>query len=529
MQTPLSHDRAHGRALLIVLDGFGIGESSLTNAIENAQMPFYKELVQRYPHSQLLTHGEAVGLPRGIMGNSEVGHTTMGAGRIIYQDLTRISKEIQEKRFFQNEVLRRTISTGAAKTGRVHLMGLLSDGGVHSTIEHLLALLDLCLELQVPRVFVHAFLDGRDTPPTSSPRYVEQLLKHPAFSKNAQLASVMGRFYGMDRDKRWDRTEKAYHTLCGVTEKPDLTKKASLAQALQVISSSHASGVTDEFLLPVLLDQDGALKDGDSLVFFNYRSDRARQMSAALTQESFDGFKRSPQIQLSAFCGMAVYDEKLSLPAAYLQQNLDHLFGAWLEKHGLGQFRIAETEKYAHVTFFFNGGREQPFSGEERLLVPSPRDVATYDLKPEMSAFTVAEEARKQIVSGKYPFVLMNFANADMVGHTGNYEATVRAMEALDRCLSTVIGAAEKNGYHVLITADHGNAEQMCDEHGEPHTQHTLNPVPAIWIPPGSANGPKALRKRLHDGTLADIMPTLCDLMQLPIPTEVTGKSLLPR
>ena len=524
MQTQSSH----GRTVLIVLDGFGIGESSLSNAIENAQMPFYRELIQRYPHSQLITHGEAVGLPRGIMGNSEVGHTTMGAGRIIYQDLTRISKEIHEKKFQKNETLRKTLISGAEKTGRVHLMGLLSDGGVHSTIEHLLTLLDLCLELQVPQVFVHAFLDGRDTPPTSSPRYIEQLFKHPAFSKNAHLATIMGRYYGMDRDKRWERTEKAYRTMTGAEGKSDLPQSSNLAQALQVIGNSHAAGVTDEFVLPVLLNSSGAIQEGDSIIFFNYRSDRARQISAAFTQEHFDGFSRTPWVRLSAFCGMTIYDEKLKIPAAYSPQNLDHLFGEWLEQHGLGQFRIAETEKYAHVTFFFNGGREQPFKGEDRLLIPSPRDVATYDLKPEMSAFTVAEEARKQIELQRYPFMLMNFANADMVGHTGNYQATVRAMEALDRCLATVIGAAEKNGYNVLVTADHGNAEQMCDEHGEPHTQHTLNPVPAIWIAPGSANAPKSTRKRMHDGTLADIMPTLCELMQLPVPTEVTGKSLIP-
>ncbi len=520
---------AGGRAVLIVLDGFGIGEHSLSNAIENAQMPFYRQLVSRYPHSQLITHGEAVGLPRGIMGNSEVGHTTMGAGRIIYQDLTRISKEIHDKVFAKNEVLRKTILAGAESSGRVHLMGLLSDGGVHSTIEHLLALLDLCTELQVPQVFVHAFLDGRDTPPSSSPRYIEQLFKHPAMHQQARLATVMGRYHAMDRDKRWERTEKAYRTMTGTAEKRDLPQTSSLGRTLQVIGNSHAAGVTDEFVEPVLLEHDGAIRDGDSVVFFNFRSDRARQISAAFTQEEFDGFKREPRVRLSAFCGMTVYDEKLGLPAAYGPQNLHHIFGQWLEQHHLAQFRIAETEKYAHVTFFFNGGREKPFRDEDRILIPSPRDVATYDLKPEMSAFAVAEEAGRRIESRKYPFVLMNFANADMVGHTGNYEATVRALEALDRCLATVIGAAEKNGYDVLVTADHGNAEQMCDEHGEPHTQHTLNPVPAIWIAPGSANAPKASRRRMHDGTLADIMPTLCELMKLPLPSEVTGKSLLPR
>ncbi|MEN9722337.1 MAG: hypothetical protein RJB38_323 [Pseudomonadota bacterium] len=524
-----SASQSHGRAILIILDGFGIGQSSLNNAVENAQMPFYRELLARYPHSQLLTHGEAVGLPRGIMGNSEVGHTTMGAGRVIYQDLSRISKDISEKRFFQNATLRKTILAGSEKTGRVHLMGLLSDGGVHSTIEHLFALLDLCAELQVPQVYVHAFLDGRDTPPTSSPQYIEKLFQHPTLAKNAKLASVMGRYYAMDRDKRWERTEKAYRTLTGVEGKTDLPQALPKAQALQIIGNSHTAGVTDEFVVPALLTKEGAIQDGDSVVFFNFRSDRARQISAAFTQAQFDFFKREPEVQLSAFCGMTIYDEKLGLPAAYGPQNLNHLFGEWLEQHHLTQFRIAETEKYAHVTFFFNGGREAPFQGEDRILIPSPRDVDTYDLKPEMSAFAVADEAVKRIESRSYSFIMMNFANADMVGHTGNYAATVRALEALDRCLARVIGAAEKNGYDVLLTADHGNAEQMCDEHGEPHTQHTLNPVPAIWVAPGSANAPKTSRLRLHDGTLADIMPTLCQLMNLPTPSEVTGKCLLPK
>jgi len=517
-----------GKAVLIVLDGFGIGPHSPFNAIENAKMPFYRELLAKYPHSQLLTHGEAVGLPPGIMGNSEVGHTTMGAGRIIYQDLTRISKSIFDKTFFKNAVLRATIQKGAATTGRVHLMGLLSDGGVHSTIEHLLALLDLCLELQVPEVCVHAFLDGRDTPPNSSPKYIDQLLRHPAFLKNARLVSLMGRYFAMDRDKRWDRVEKAYLCLTGKTQKAALPGNTPLERAQKAIQNSYDSGKTDEFVEPILLESDREMRAGDSVVFFNYRSDRAREISAALTQTQFDGFARGPALGLSAYCGMTVYDEKLGIPAAFGPQNLDHLFGSWLEDRKLKQFRIAETEKYAHVTFFFNGGRENPFVGEDRVLVPSPRDVATYDLKPEMSAFAVADEAAARISKTDYDFVLMNFANADMVGHTGNYSAAIKAMETLDQCLSKVIGAAERSGYHVLLTADHGNAEEMCDSEGHLHTQHTLNPVPAIWVAPGSAIAPKSSRIPLKDGTLADIMPTLCNLMNLPVPPEVTGKSLIP-
>ncbi len=533
-----SHRAPQGssKAILIVLDGFGIGKESPFNAIENAKMPFYRRLLTQYPHSQLITHGEAVGLPPGIMGNSEVGHTTLGAGRIVYQDLTRISKSIYDKDFFANPVLIETLKAGAAKTGRVHLMGLLSDGGVHSTIEHLLALLDLCAQLGVPHVSVHAFLDGRDTPPNSSPKYLKQLFLHPTFqtgsATQAQLVTLMGRYFAMDRDKRWDRVEKAYCAMTGkIAEFAAAASTASshgLASALQAVEKSYESGKTDEFVEPVLFSRDAAMKTGDSVVFFNYRSDRAREISEAITAQEFSHFAREARFVPSAYAGMTEYDKNLKLPKAYGPQNLDNIFGSWLEARSLSQFRVAETEKYAHVTFFFNGGREAPFKNEERILIPSPRDVATYDLKPEMSAFRVAETAAEKISSRAFDFVLMNFANADMVGHTGNYEAAIRAMAALDQCLEKVVGAAERSGYHVLLTADHGNAEEMQDCNGHMHTQHTLNPVPAIWVAPGSANAPKSERQRLQDGTLADVMPTLCKLMNLPVPPEVTGKSLLP-
>ncbi len=516
-----------GRAVLIILDGFGIGADSPFNAINNAKMPFYRELIKRYPHSQILTHGRSVGLPDGVMGNSEVGHMTMGAGRIIYQDLTRISNSITDKTFFKNPILRSAFETGGKQTGRVHLMGLLSDGGVHSHIEHLEALLELGLTIGVPEVYVHAFLDGRDTPPDSSAGYVTRLLNHPAFSKNAKLASVSGRYYAMDRDKRWDRVQKAYQVLTGQVA-PWNTRAPS--PALEAIEKSHALGKTDEFVEPVLLDPQGAMRDGDAVIFFNYRSDRAREISAALSKREFTDFPRGQGFTPSVYVGMTEYDKTLTnLQVAFGPQNLDHLFGEWLEQRKLPQFRIAETEKYAHVTFFFNGGRENPYQLEDRVLIPSPKEVATYDLKPEMSAYEVARQAAERIESGKYNFVMMNFANADMVGHTGNYEAAVRAMEALDLCLAQVIGAAEKAGYHVLLTADHGNAEEMHDHEGRIHTQHTLNPVPAIWIEPGSASAPQSARKPLRDGTLADVMPTLCDLLNLPLPQEVTGKSLIVR
>jgi 2,3-bisphosphoglycerate-independent phosphoglycerate mutase len=456
---------------------------------------------------------------------------TMGAGRIIYQDLSRISKAIREKEFQKNAVLNRTLETGAKKTGRVHLMGLLSDGGVHSHIEHLEALLDLCCEKKIPEISVHVFLDGRDTPPDSAPGYLQRLLRHPAFQNpkgksRAAIASLMGRYWAMDRDKRWDRVENAYLAMTG--QVPAMSN-----DPLQVIQASYANGKTDEFIEPVFFSQDNsssaAMKDGDSVIFFNYRSDRAREISEALTAKNFTAFKRGRGFIPSAFTGMTQYDVRLQeVGVAFPPQNLNNLFGQWLEERKLQQFRIAETEKYAHVTFFFNGGREKPFEGEDRVLIPSPKDVPTYDLKPEMSADAVAAEAAAQIKKQKYDFVMMNFANADMVGHTGNYAATVQAMEALDRCLAKVIGAGESSGYHVLLTADHGNAEEMQDHHGRLHTQHTLNPVPAIWVAPNSALAPRSSRIALRDGGLSDIMPTLCELMKLPIPAEVTGKSLLP-
>lgn len=516
------------RAVLIILDGFGIGKDSPFNAIKNARMPFFHELLSKYPHSQIITHGEAVGLPAGVMGNSEVGHMTMGAGRIIYQDLTRISKSIRDKHFFQNPVLRRTIEAGARGTGRVHLMGLLSDGGVHSHVEHLEALLDLCMEMGVPQIGVHAFLDGRDTPPDSSSGYLKRLFHHPAFSQGkAKVVSVTGRYFAMDRDKRWDRVAQAYLAMTGQIHP---LPKSGEESVLQAVESSHQSGKTDEFVAPLLFEPAWAMQDGDSVIFFNYRSDRAREITEALTFKEFSHFDRGRGFKPSAFAGMATYDKNFeNVGVAFEPQNLDHIFGEWLEDRNLSQFRIAETEKYAHVTFFFNGGRERPFKNEDRVLIPSPRDVPTYDLKPEMSAFQVAEEAAARIRRQTYDFVLMNFANADMVGHTGNYEATVRALEALDRCLGQVVGAAESSGYHVLLTADHGNAEEMCDTQGRIHTQHTLNPVPAIWVAPNSVIAPKQSRVALKDGTLADMMPTLCDLMGLPVPKEVSGKSLLPQ
>jgi 2,3-bisphosphoglycerate-independent phosphoglycerate mutase len=526
MTSPAAH-----RAILIVLDGFGIGKDSPFNAIKNAQMPFYRELLTKYPHSQLVTHGHAVGLPDGVMGNSEVGHMTMGAGRIIYQDLTRISKSIQDGEFSTNKILVDTIKRGATTTGRVHLMGLLSDAGVHSDINHLFALLDLCIRLKVPSVGVHCFLDGRDTPPDTAQMYVQQLLRHPAFQPGsgtqAKIVSVMGRYYAMDRDKRWDRVQKAYFAMTGQAAPWSRRPGATEIPALEVIRKSHEASKTDEFVEPVLLEPEMAMRDGDSVVFFNFRSDRAREISAAMTEPGFSEFDRGRGFKPSAYAGLTTYDKNLkNVAVAFGPQNQRNIMGEWLQTQGLKQFRIAETEKYAHVTFFFNAGRELPFTGEDRELIASPKEVATYDLKPEMSALQVAAVASERIRQQRYDFVLMNFANADMVGHTGNYQATLKAIETLDKCLSMVIGAAQDSGYQVLLTADHGNAEEMCDTQGRLHTQHTLNPVPALWIAPGTAIAPQSSRVALQDGTLEDVMPTLLKLMNLPIPPEVTGKSL---
>lgn len=497
------------RACLLILDGFGIGPDSLCNAIQNAKMPFYRKLWKDFPHSQLLTHGRAVGLPEGVMGNSEVGHMTMGSGRVLYQDLVRIHQSITDKSFFQHPVLRPAIENSARATTRLHLMGLLSDGGVHSHIGHLEALLDLAHQVGHPDVVVHGFLDGRDTPPESGRDYVARLLKRP----DVRIASLSGRFYAMDRDQHWERIEQAFEAISGRRVAADGIELTPLA----AIDASYRAGVTDEFFQPLSLKPEHGFRPGDAVIFFNFRSDRARELTTRMIR---------PENRPSPFVGMTQYDRKLQCQVAFPPQSLKNGLGEWISNRSLRQFRLAETEKYAHVTFFFNGGREAPFPGEERLLVPSPRDVETYDQKPEMSAFEVAAQAKHRIETCDDAFVLMNFANADMVGHTGNYEATVRAMEVLDQCLATVIGAAERNGMHVLLTADHGNAEQMCDAEGRPHTQHTLNPVPAIWIEPGSAISPIALKRPLRDGSLADVMPTLLDLMRLPLPDGLDGTTL---
>lgn len=509
------------KILLIVLDGFGDGKNYPFNAIKNAKMPFYRGIAAKFPRAQLLTCGEAVGLPPGVMGNSEVGHTNMGAGRVVYQELTRINRDIRNGDFRRNEEITATVEAAARSGGRVHLLGLLSDAGVHAHIDHLKALVAAASE-KAP-VTIHVFTDGRDTPPTSSLKYVRELEEFLKAHPHAVVGSLSGRYYAMDRDHRWDRVELAHRALTGAATAHPLKTGNGIDAAIEALRDSHAKNVTDEFVVPSRFEPEagrGFIADGDAVVFANFRADRARELTRALTEDGFAGFKRDKFPRLSRFLCFTRYDKTLALPVAFPPQNPGKIFPELLEQNGLRQFRIAETEKYAHVTFFFNGGREQVFTGEERALIPSPRDVATYDLKPEMSAPEVTEKLSLRLKEARDHFVLVNYANPDMVGHTGNYEAAVKAMETVDRCLNIAVTTALSAGYEVIITADHGNIEEMRDEHDQPHTQHTLNPVPVHYLS-------KRFKYALGDGVLADLAPTMLEIMGLPKPAEMTGTSLL--
>lgn len=505
--------------ILIVLDGWGFSNSSEGNAILAARTPVYRGLIQEYPNALLEASGEAVGLPEGQMGNSEVGHLNMGAGRIVYQDSTRISKAIKEGEFFRNPALVSAMEAIKKTGGSLHLMGLLSDGGVHSRMDHIFAILDMAKARGLTNLFFHAFLDGRDTPPRSALRYITELENHLSEIGIGAIATVSGRYYAMDRDKRWERVQKAYEAMVlgeGI-------RKYSPAEA---VSQSYENGRTDEFVLPaVMLEVKtnrpvGLIKDGDAVIFCNFRSDRAREITQALTDPAFDGFRRRGLPRLSSFTCLTMYDETFGLPAAFPPVRLTNILGEVLSRDGVRQLRIAETEKYAHVTFFFNGGEEPPFPLEDRVLVPSPRDIATYDQKPAMSAREITEELVGRILSRQYGFILVNYANPDMVGHTGVFDAAVKAVEVLDECLGRVIRAAEETGMAVVITADHGNIERMKDEvTKQPHTAHTTDPVPFILLRKGV---------RLRDsGMLADVAPTVLHIMGMPKPEEMTGQSLM--
>jgi 2,3-bisphosphoglycerate-independent phosphoglycerate mutase len=496
---------------IIIMDGFGISPIVEGNAVAWAHKPNLERFWKNYPTTTLAASGLAVGLPRGQMGNSEVGHLNMGGGRIVYQDYTRISLAVEEGTIAENEVLLNAMEK--AKGARLHLIGLLSDGGVHSHNTHLYALLQMAAKMGLENVYVHAVLDGRDVPPRSALGYLQELEEKIRQIGTGKVATVSGRYYTMDRDKRWERVEKAYRCLTN-------GEGLRAATARQAVEEGYKRGENDEFLQPTLVDERGRVRDGDSIIFFNFRPDRAREITRAFVDKDFQGFALKP-MRVFYTC-MTQYDATLSVPIAFPAQNLDDTLGQVISRAGLLQLRIAETEKYAHVTYFFNGGKEVPNPGEDRALIPSPK-VATYDLMPEMSALQVRDEVLARIDSSKYDLIVLNFANPDMVGHTGIFDAAVKAVEVVDGCVGAVVDEVLKKGGAVLLTADHGNAEKMIDlTTGQPHTAHTTNPVPFTLI---VNEGQKySLRE---DGILADIAPTALELLHIPQPEAMSGKSLI--
>ncbi len=506
--------------VLMILDGYGINERPDHNAIAAAKTPVMDGLMKDYPFVKGYASGLAVGLPDGQMGNSEVGHLNMGAGRIVYQDLTRITKEIQDGDFFKNPALLHAMENARDNDKSLHMFGLLSDGGVHSHLSHVFALLEMAKRENVKKVYVHCFLDGRDTPPESGKDYVQQLQDKMDEIGVGEIGVVSGRYYAMDRDNRWDRVEKAYRALT-------LGEGVPAASGVEAVAQSYEKGETDEFVLPSVVMKDGkpvaTIQDGDSVIFFNFRPDRAREITRTFCMDEFDSFERSARKQVTYVC-FTEYDVTIpNKEIAFKKVEISNTFGQWLSANGMTQARIAETEKYAHVTFFFNGGVEKENPGEDRILVKSPK-VATYDLQPEMSAPEVCEKITSAVASGKYDVIICNFANPDMVGHTGVEEAAVKAIETVDSCVGKVVDAIKAADGQLFICADHGNAEQMVDyETGEPWTAHTTNPVPFILV-----NADPAYKLR-ENGKLCDIIPTLIELMGKEKPAEMTGESLLVR
>ena len=497
--------------VLMILDGFGIAPKE-GNAIEAARTPNLDKLFSQNPLTQIGASGLDVGLPDGQMGNSEVGHTNIGAGRIVYQELTRITKSIQDGDFFQNEAFLSAIENVKKNHSALHLMGLLSDGGVHSHNTHLYGLLELAKKNDIENVYVHCFMDGRDVPPSSGKDYVAQLIEKMKEIGVGQIATVMGRYYAMDRDKRWDRVEKAYAAMVyGEGEKA--------ACGLCAMQNSYDNGVTDEFVVPTVIDGAQPIQPNDSVIFFNFRPDRAREITRTLVDPDFTGFERRNGFFPLTYICMTPYDATMpNVDVAFKKESLDNTLGEYISKLGMKQLRIAETEKYAHVTFFFNGGVEKQYEGEDRILVHSPK-VATYDLQPEMSAYEVTDKMVDAVNSGKYDVIILNFANCDMVGHTGVFDAAVKAVEAVDTCVGRVIDAVLAQGGAALITADHGNADHMFDEDGTPFTAHTTNPVPLCVVGHSCT-----LRE---GGRLADLAPTMLQILNIPQPAEMTGKSLI--
>lgn len=502
------------KVLLMILDGWGNGRHDKADVISTVHPEYISAMTERYPHAQLRTDGENVGLPDGQMGNSEVGHLNIGAGRVVYQDLVKINRACRDNSIVKNPEVAAAFEHARKNGTNIHFMGLTSDGGVHSSLEHLFKLCDIAAQYGIENTYVHCFMDGRDTDPRSGKGFIEQLEKHLA-ATTGKIATVVGRYYAMDRDKRWERVKVAYDALVeGIGE-----HATDMAAAVQ---KSYDADVTDEFIMPIVrVDAEGnpvgTIRPNDAVIFFNYRNDRAKELTVALTQEDMPeaGMRTLPLY----YCCMTPYDAKFTgLHILFDKENVPDTIGEWVSKQGLRQLRIAETEKYAHVTFFLNGGREETFEGEERILVASPK-VATYDLQPEMSAPEVADKLAAALDTQKFDFICLNFANGDMVGHTGVYDAIVKAVEAVDKCVEKVVEAAKRNGYEVVQIADHGNADNAVNPDGTPNTAHSLNPVPVVVV--------SDRVKAVHDGILADVAPTVLDLMGLPRPAEMTGKSLV--
>ena len=499
------------KALLMILDGWGIGDRKKDDVIFSTPTPYWDYLLQTYPHSQLQACGENVGLPDGQMGNSEVGHLNIGAGRVVYQDLVKINKAIADKSIFDNKEIRSAFSYAKESGKAIHFMGLTSNGGVHSSLEHLYALCDIAKSYGLQKVYIHCFMDGRDTDPKSGKGFIEEVQEHCRKSTGV-IASIVGRFYAMDRDKRWNRIKEAYDLLVEGKGK----QASDMVQAMQ---ESYDEDVTDEFIKPINNSTvDGTIKEGDAVVFFNYRNDRAKELTIVLTQQDMpeEGMKTIAGLQY--YC-MTPYDASFKgVHILFDKENVQDTLGEYLSRNGKKQLHIAETEKYAHVTFFFNGGREAPFDGEDRILVPSPK-VATYDLKPEMSAYEVKDKLVEAIGTEKYDFIVVNYANGDMVGHTGVYEAIEKAVKAIDCCVNETVEAAKDHDDEVLIIADHGNADHAINADGTPNTAHSLNPVPCVYVT--ASEGVK-----IGNGILADVAPTILKIMGMPQPADMTGKAL---
>lgn len=499
--------------MLMILDGYGINPRTEGNAIANANKPEIDKIFEKYPNTAIKACGLDVGLPEGQMGNSEVGHLNIGAGRIVYQELTKITKHIQEGTFFENTALNNAMNHVLENGSALHILGLLSDGGVHSHITHLKALIDMAKRKGLEKVYVHAFLDGRDVPPRCAKEYIEDLEAYMEETGLGRIIMVSGRYYAMDRDKRWERVIKAYDAMT-------VSEGVTADSAAEAVDNAYARDENDEFVLPTVVLPAVAIEDNDAMVMYNFRPDRAREITRAFVDDEFDGFERKKKISNLKYICMTQYDATMpNVEIAYPPETMKNTLGEYLSGLGMKQLRIAETEKYAHVTFFFNGGVEAPNPDEDRVLINSPK-VATYDLQPEMSAYLVTDKVIEEIEKDKYDVIILNFANADMVGHTGVMEAAIKAIEALNDCVPRIVDAVLAKDGQILMTADHGNADEMADEEGNIVTAHSLNEVPLVHI----ANDPKNLK---DGGRLSDLAPTLLDLMDLPIPEEMTGKSLI--